>query len=115
MFLYPLWFGKYAHDTFLEVNVICPVVMYTNTVLRPCHMLMLDNALWLERLTEELSAGLRKGQRREQMVRWTSLSLGPQSLLFWTSKSPRLFSVLPFSLAVIQTETQSVDLSSLKF
>lgn len=51
--MYPLRFRKYGHTTFMEVNVICLVVMYTNKVLRPCHMFMLDNTFWVERLTEK--------------------------------------------------------------
>lgn len=47
-----LQFKKYGCSTFLEVNVICLVVMYTNKVLRPCHMLIVDNTFRAERLTE---------------------------------------------------------------
>lgn len=55
MKLYPLWFRKYGPGTFMEVNVICLLVMYTNKVLRPCHMFMRDNTFWAERLTQKMS------------------------------------------------------------
>lgn len=66
MYLYPLRFGKYGRATFLEVNVICLVVMYSNKMLRPCHMFMLDNTFWVERLTGKTVCGAWK--RRQQMV-----------------------------------------------
>lgn len=66
MYLYPLRFREYGHATFLEVNVICLVVMYTNKVLRPRHMFVLDNTFWVERLTEKTVCGAWK--RRQQMV-----------------------------------------------
>lgn len=57
VFAAPLRFGKYGRATFFEVNVICLVVMYTDKVLRPCHMLMLDNTFWAERLTVVVVVG----------------------------------------------------------
>lgn len=75
VFAAPLRFGKYGRATFFEVNVICLVVMYTDKVLRPCHMLMLDNTFWAERLTVGGGRGgwgaLVEGWRRRRR-RWAT-------------------------------------------
>lgn len=112
MYLYPLRFRKYGRGTFLEVNVICLVVMYTNKVLRPCHMLMLDNTFWVERLTEKTVCGSLVWKRRQQMVSWSSLALGSWKLVILDADSSGLFWVLPFSLNVIHSNTNCLDLSS---
>lgn len=65
MYLYPPWFRKYGHGTFLEVNVICPVVMYTDKELMPRHMFTLDNSFCVERLKyRKLSVDLKVGSNR---------------------------------------------------
>lgn len=94
MYLYPLRFRKYGHGTFLEVNVICPVVMYTNKVLRPCHMFVLDNTFWVERLTEETVCGSSGWTRRQQMVSWSSLVSGSRKLVILDANYFGLFGVL---------------------
>lgn len=109
MYLDPLRFRKYGHATFLEVNVICAVVMYTNKVLRACHMLMLDNTFWAERLTGNTVCGsLGCNRWSDGLVQ----SQGPESLLFWTRVLLGLFWVLLFSPNAILAETNLLDLSS---
>lgn len=66
VFAAPLWFGKYGGATFFEANVICLVVMYTDKVLRPCHMLMLVNTFWAERLTVVVGGGRTKRRRKRR-------------------------------------------------
>lgn len=112
MYLYPLRFRKYVHGTFLEVNVICPVVMYTNKVLRSCHMFMLDNAFEAERLTEKTVCGSLRWKRRQQMVSWCSLVSGSWKLVILDADSLGLFWFLPFSSYVIHAEMKRLDLSS---
>lgn len=101
-----------APGTFLEVNVICLVVMYTNKVLRPCHMFMLDNTFWAERLTEGTVCGSSGWKRRRQMVSWSSLVPGSRKLVILDADSLGLFWVLPFSPNVIRAQTDRLDLSS---
>lgn len=76
MYLYPLRFRKYGHGSFLEVNVISLVVMYTNKVLRPRHMFMLEAMLfWWRRLKEKTVCGSVGWRRRQQMVSCPDFSL----------------------------------------
>ena len=85
----PLLCRKYVPGTFLGVNVICPLVMYTNKVLRWCHMLMLAQTSWVAAIKGLagnclwISSVLGMESRGEQMVFWKSAS-GKLLLLFVT-------------------------------
>lgn len=89
--------------------MICLVVMYTDKVLRPCHMLMLDNTFWAEKLMVVVvmeggravlgKDGGRGGGGGQQMVSCSNFSPGfilmvigsSLVILGLTSRSPAQF------------------------
>lgn len=89
--------------------MICLPVMYTNKVLRPYHMFMLDNTFWVERLTGE-KLSVEGWKRRQQMASRSCFSLRSSKLVIMAADS---FWVIlgspPISPNVIPAETERLE------
>lgn len=86
--------GPLRSATFFEANVVCLVVMYTDKVLRRCHMLLLHSTFWAERITVvvvEGGLGQGGGAGGRQMVSCSHFStvftLNSSSLVILALKS----------------------------
>lgn len=89
--------------------MICLPVMYTNKVLRPYHMFMLDNTFWVERLTGE-NCLWKDGRGGNRWPAAPALVSGSSKLVIMAADSSRvILGSPPISPNVIRAETERLE------